>query len=140
MPVQTPLVNGINYAWVNISIILFGTPVVGIVAIDYKKKQEKKNNYGAGSKPVSRGYGREEYEGSLELYTDTWKAIIAGSPDRNPCLIPFFDIPVSFGGNGVQATKDVLRAVEFLEDPFEGKEGDTALMVKIPLIIGGIDR
>lgn len=137
---QTPLVNGVNYAWANISVVLFGVPLVGIRSIDYKRKQDKKNNYGAGIVPVSRGYGNEEYEGSIELYTDTWKKIIAASPNRNPLQIPFFDIPVAFGGSSVSADRDILRAVEFLEDPLEGKQGDTALYVKIPLIIGGIDR
>lgn len=139
MPV-TPIVNGVNYSWANISLILFGTPIVGILSIDYKRKQKKENNYGAGSQPVSRGYGNYEYEGSIELYTDTWKDIIASSPNRDPLQITPFDIPVTFGGTGVATTKDVLRAVEFLEDPLEGKSGDTKLTVKIPLIIGGIDR
>lgn len=136
----TPIVNGVNYSWSNISLILFGTPVIGILAIDYKRKQKKENNYGAGSQPVSRGYGNYEYEGSIELYTDTWKAIIAGSPNRDPLQIGPFDIPVTFTGTGVTTTKDVLRAVEFMEDPLESKSGDTKLTIKIPLIIGGIDR
>lgn len=136
----TPLVNGVNYSWVNVSLILFGAPVVGIVAIDYKRKQEKKNNYGAGKKPVSRGYGREEYEGSIELYLDEWKAIIAASPNRNPNEIPMFDIPVTFSGDGVLTMKDVLRSCEFMEDAVEMKEGDTRFTVKVPLIIGDINR
>lgn len=137
---STPLINGVNYAWANVSIILFGTPVVGVLSIDYKAKQAKDNNYGAGSVPVSRGYGRVEFDANIEMYTDTWKAIIAESPNRDPLQIPFFDIVVTFGGTGVTVDKDVLRACEFMENPFEAKEGDTKLTVKIPLIIAGIDR
>ena len=134
------LINSVNYSWSNISLVLFGTPVVGILSIEYKRKQKKENNYGAGNQPVSRGYGMYEYEGSIEIYVDTWKAIIANSPGRDPLRIAPFDVPVTFGGTGVLAMKDVLRAVEFLEDPLSGKSGDTKLTVKIPLIIGGIDR
>ena len=137
---STPLINGINYAWGNISFILFSTPVIGIVSINYKEKQDKKNNYGAGTKPVSRAYGQFEYEGDIELYLDTWKGIINDSPLRNPLLIAPFDIPVTFSGNGVIVTKDVLRACEFMENPFTGKSGDTRLTVKIPLIIWDIIR
>lgn len=136
----TALINGVNYSWSNISLILFGVPVVGITSIDYSRKQKKENNYGAGSQPVSRGYGNYEYEGSIELYLDTWKGIIAASPSRDPMRIAPFDIPITFGGTGVLTQKDVLRAVEFLEDPLSSKSGDTKLMVKIPLIIGAIDR
>jgi len=136
----TPIINGINYSWANVSLILFGTPVIGIVSIEYKRKQNKKNNYGAGQQPVSRGYGDYEYEGAIELYMDTWKAIIASSPNRDPLLIGPFDIPITFSGNGVTTTKDVLRAVEFTDDDMATKSGDTKITIKVPLIIGAIDR
>lgn len=135
-----PLINGVNYSWANITLILFGVPVVGITKISYKKIQEKTNNYGRGSKPVSRGYGREQYEGSIELYTDEWKRIIAASPNRNPLEIAPFDIQVVYSGTRVLPEKDVLKFVEFLEDPLDANEGDTKLMVTIPLIIGDIQR
>lgn len=140
MPGSIPIINGVNYSWANISLILFGTPVVGILAIEYKRKQKKTNNYGAGQQPVSRGYGDYEYEGSIELYMDTWKSIIQNSPNRDPLLIPPFDIPVTFSGTGVLTTKDVLRACEFTEDDMSTKSGDTKITIKVPLIIGSIDR
>lgn len=136
----TPLINGINYSWANISLVLFGVPVVGITKIDYKRKQKKENNYGAGSQPTSRGYGNYEYEGSIEIYTDEWKRIIAAAPLNDPLAIPPFDVQVVFSGTGVLPTKDVLRSAEFLEDPLSAGQGDTKLMVTIPLVIGAIDR
>lgn len=136
----TPLINGINYSWANVSLTLFGVPVTGITKIDYNRKQTKENNYGAGSQPVSRGYGNYEYEGSIELYVDEWKRIIAAAPNRDPLLIAPFDIQVVFGGTGVTVDKDVLRSVEFMEDPLSTSQGDTKLLVTIPLIIGAIER
>jgi len=137
---MTPLINGTAYSWSSISFNLFGVPVSGIVSIDYNRKQEKTNNYGAGSEPVSRGYGRKSYEGSIELYLDEWKKIIAAAPSFDPLEIGWFDIPVTYGNSISDATLDVLRGVEFMEDPFSAKEGDTKLTVKIPLIIAQIDR
>jgi len=93
-----------------------------------------------GSRPTSRGYGREEYEGSIEIYTDEWKRIIAAAPEKNPLAIAPFDIQVLMAGTRVAPTKDVLKMVEFLEDPLDANEGDTKLVVTIPLIIGGIER
>lgn len=136
----TPLINGINYSWANVSLTLFGVPVTGITKIDYKRKQIKENNYGAGSQPVSRGYGNYEYEGSIEVYLDEWKRIVAASPNRDPLLIAPFDIQVVFGGTGVAVDKDVLRSVEFMEDPLTTSQGDTKIVVSIPLIIGAIER
>ena len=137
---MTPLINGVAYSWSSISFVLFGVPVAGIVNIEYKRKQAKTNNYGAGQEPVSRGYGKKEYDGSIEIYLDEWKRIIKASPSRDPLAIGWFDIPVLYGNSVADATKDVLKAVEFLEDPFTAKEGDTKLTVKIPLIIGAIKR
>jgi hypothetical protein len=136
----TPLINGINYSWANITFTLFGVPVVGITKIEYKRKQKKENNYGAGAQPVSRGYGNYEYEGSIELYTDEWKRIIAAAPDRDPLLIAPFDVQVTYAGRGLTAEKDVLKSVEFMEDPLSANQGDTKLMVTIPLIIALITR
>lgn len=137
---MTPLINGVAYSWSTVQFNLFGVPVAGIVNIEYKTKQAKTNNYGAGIVPVSRGYGKKEYEGSIEIYLDEWKKIIAAAPNRDPLSIGWFDIPVTYGNSVADITTDVLRAVEFLEDPFNAKEGDTKLTVKIPLVIAQIDR
>ncbi|KAA2242803.1 hypothetical protein F0L74_09755 [Chitinophaga agrisoli] len=136
----TPLINGINYSWANISWVMFGVPVVGITKISYKRKLKKDNNYGFGQHPISRGYGNYEYEGSVELYTDEWKRIIAASPDRDPLAIGPFDIQVVFQGSRLTTERDVLRSVEFMEDPLEASQGDSKLLVTIPLIIAAIER
>jgi hypothetical protein len=136
----TPLINGINYSWANITLVLFGVPVVGITKIEYKRKQKKENNYGFGSQPVSRGYGNYEYEGSLEIYQDEWQRICAAAPNGDPLLIPPFEVQVVYSGRGILANKDVLKAVEFTEDNFTANQGDTKLMVSVPLVIGLIER
>ena len=134
------LVNGVNYSWAHVTLILFGKPTIGVAKISYKEKQAKENNYGLGGKPISRGYGNYEYEGSIELYTDVWKSIISASPNRNPLDIPPFEVKVMFGGDRVNFTTDILKMCEFLENPFEASQGDSKLMVTIPLIIGDIQR
>lgn len=139
MPV-TPLVNGVNYSWANVTVVLFGVPLVGITKIDYKRKQKKENNYGFGQQPVSRGYGNYEYEGSIEVYQDELKKIIAAATDRDILQIPPFDIQVTFGGSRVTAEKDVLRSCEFTEEGLSAAQGDTKLLISLPLIIGSIER
>ncbi|RYD57017.1 MAG: hypothetical protein EOP56_09425 [Sphingobacteriales bacterium] len=136
----TPLINGINYDWGSVNLILFGVPVVGITKISYKSAQAKENNYGQGRKPVSRGYGAVTYEASIEMYLDEWKKIIALAPNKDPLQIPAFDISVLFGGAGVLPKKDTLRSAEFLENPMDANQGDTKLMVTIPLIIADIEH
>jgi hypothetical protein len=137
---MTPLINGINYSWGSIKLILFGIPVVGITKIMYKTKQKKENNYGIGYEPVSRGYGNIEYEGSIEIYTDELKRIIAGSPNRDILQIPPFDIRVLFETNGVFVTVDTLKMCEFTEEGLDLSQGDSKSLVTLPLVIGKISR
>ena len=132
--------NGINYAWGGITPIMFGTIPIGFTKITYNETQVKENKYGWGNKPISRGHGNFEYTGEVEMYLDEWKQIISSSPDRNPLNIPPFDITVMFGTSAQNLTKDQLLYVEFTENPLDAKQGDSALIVKIPIIIGDIKR
>ncbi|MEB0262301.1 hypothetical protein [Mucilaginibacter sp. 10I4] len=135
-----PIINGINYSWASISFVLFGVPITQITKISYSRKQKKENNYGAGYDPVSRGYGNREYEASIEMYTDQWLQIIALAPNKDPLQIPPFPIQIIFGNDGEIPSKDVLQSCEFTEDPFTGSQGDTKLMVTIPILPASIDR
>jgi hypothetical protein len=137
------LVNGTNYSWANVKMILFGIPVIGITKINYGKKQVKDNNYGFGSEPVSRGYGRIEYEASIEIYKDEWQRIIAAAPNNDPLNIAPFSIQVLYGnipgqGGVVLPHQDTLYNCEFLEDPMSTSEGDTKILLTIPMVIAGI--
>ncbi len=143
MPAPVPLINGVNWAWGNVTLILFNQPVIGITKISYKSKQEITNNYGIGVFPISRGFGRVEFEASIEIYTEEWKRIIAaanalGIP--NPMAFAPFDITVVFGSTSSAPSRDVLKKCSFLEDPLEANEGDTKLMVTIPILPGQIQR
>ena len=133
--------NGINYSWGDIKLVLFGRVVTGNTQISYKKSQTKENNYGAGEEPVSRGYGNVEYEASIELYVDEWRSIKASAQAAGSDVLslPPFDIQVIYGNSRTQRLgTDVLQQCEFLEDPFEGSQNDTKMLVTIPLIIAGI--
>jgi hypothetical protein len=133
-----PAINGTNYSWADITLILFGVPVTGIAEISYSAKQEKTNNYGFGTEPVSRGVGNVEYDASITLYQDTWKQIIDAAPNRDPKQIAPFNIQVVFGSSRTQLRTDILQYCEFLVDSMDAKQGDSKLLVKVPLIIAGI--
>ena len=139
---MTPLINGINYSWASIKIVLFGVPIVGITKIDYKIKQKKENQYGIGYEPISRGRGNKEYEGSIEIYTDELKRIINSAPNRDLMAIPPFPIKVLFEdpSTGTYLTQDSLLMCEFMEQGLSAAQGETKLLVSLPLVIGQINR
>jgi hypothetical protein len=132
------LINGINYSWSNIQFVLFGVVVIGIVKIDYKSKQTKTNNYGLGKKPISRGHGNVEYEGSIDIYMDELRAIIDAAPSKDPLEVPMFDVVVLATGLSVLPLNDTLKDVEFMEDVFSFSQGNSKSTVTIPLVIGDI--
>ena len=135
---EVPLINGVNYSWANITLVLFGIPVRGITKIEYAKKQNKANNYGWGQEPISRGYANNEYTASFEVYQDEWRNVIAASPFKDPTLVPPFEVQVVFGGSRLQVQTDILQMCEFTDDAFTANQGDAKLLINIPLIVGGI--
>jgi hypothetical protein len=136
-----PLINGVNYSWQDLQIQIVGltVPIVGITKVNYKPKQKKENSYGLGTKPISRGYGNYEFDGSIELYLDEWKAIQAASPNNDPLQMSPFDIIIVMGdGVNTPLKKDVLQQVEFTDDDFKADQGATKLLITVSLIIANV--
>lgn len=134
------LVNGVNYSSANITVVIpvIGA-VIGITKIQYNKEQQIDDNYGLGQDPVSRGYGKNTYTGSLSLYKDVWNRIIDLSPAKDPLNLPPFEITVVFSGANGGYRKESLHMCNFKANPMAANEGDTKLVIDIPLAIGGID-
>lgn len=135
----TALINGKAIDWAMITVTMLGTPFTGITKISGKSMQEKTNNYGIGSEPVSRGRGRKTYEGSITFNAEEWKNIIAAAPNNEPLDIPAFEVAVNFidpTAGTVWQTK--FLQCEFMEHGFDASEGDTMIEIEVPLVIGKI--
>ena len=128
------LINGIEYSWSTITITVNGTPIAGATGVSYSETRTKENIYGAGDKPVSRGRGNREYEGSLTLLKSELEALKNSSPNRSVLDIPPFVISISFVPDGSQPVTEVLKYVEFTEEPFDGSQGDTSFELELPFI------
>jgi len=135
---DTVLINGINYSASNVTVVMYGVAQSGITAINYKATQTKENNYGLGVAPVSRGYGNKTYEASIEMYRDSWQAIVNAAPNKDPLSIPPAQFQVLYSGDSVNFAQDNLEAAECMEDPLTVASGDTSIKVTIPFIIAGI--
>lgn len=132
------LVNGVNYSWSNVTFMAYAVPFVGITEINYEKKQKVDLNYGSGTLPVSEGEGNEETTGDITLYLDEWNKLIAAATGNNPIAIPRSDMQVVFGGSRISQKVDVLKAVRFMNDPVQVKQGDGKILVKITLSIADL--
>ena len=133
------LINGESVSWAQVQVSLLGAPLTGIREVKWSSKREKVNNYGAGSKPVSRGYGKYEYEGSIKFLAEEWKNIIKASPNGDPLDLPFFDVTILF----VSASSGLImsttwKAAEILTNPLDVAEGATMVEVDVNFIMADI--
>ncbi len=129
-------INAREYAWGDVSIVLFGQPVLGIRGIDYNQKKNKEALYAAGRYPKSIQHGRRESEGTLtilqsELIALNKSAIAAGYTD---ILDVDMDIQVAYADASGITTIDRIVKASFTELPQALKEGDMNQEIAIPFV------
>lgn len=137
---ETPLINGTRHSWASVKCKILGRTVTGITAINYEDKQEKVNNYGAGTMPVSRGLGKYEATCKVTLHAYETEAIqrSLGVGKRLQEIAPF-DIVVSFVTPTDQVVNHVIRNCEFTNNKRDMKQGDTVIEVEHDLVISHIE-
>ena len=134
-----PLINGTAYAWADIRAQLLGQTVAGITAVSYEDTQEKVNNYGAGTNPVSRGLGKIEPKASLTLEMKELERIQAALPPGGRIQdIKPFPIIISYVNPSNMLVTHTLMNAEFTNNKREIKTGDTNIEVELELIISHI--
>lgn len=133
----TPLINGRAYDYAQIEVNILGVPVAGISAISYTEEQEKVNNFGAGSNPVSRGHGAKNASGSITISMNDIEAIRDAAPQGSLLAIPSFDISVTFL-NAQKVVTHVLKNVEFTNDGVEATQGDTNIERAFDVVLSHI--
>ena len=134
------LINGHSYEWSDIQLSIAGAaPIFGITSIEYASKRASKNVYGAGSQPVSRGYGAVEYTGAITIKMEEITPLRAIAPFGDITQIPNFTIVVSFLDAENVIVVNTLNNVHFLTDDFQSKQGDTSVDFKVDLLVGSIN-
>lgn len=134
----TPLINGREYSWADVSFNLGGVPVVGVTKIQYDETQVKEDNWGAGSSPVSRGYGNRKATASVTMYASEVEAIMDKAPNGNLLDYGTFPVTVQYMVGAVIKTH-VLKNCEFTKNERNVSQGDTKIEVDLPLIVSHID-
>tara|TARA_R110002020_G_scaffold60580_1_gene163969 strand:+ start:377 stop:793 length:417 start_codon:yes stop_codon:yes gene_type:complete len=132
-----PLINGRAYDFAQIVTTILGVPVAGISAVTYTEEQEKVNNYGAGSRPVSRGHGPITASGSVTIQMNDVEAIRDAAPNGSLLQIPSFDITVTYL-NAQKPVTHVLKNCEFTSDGVEASQGDTNIERSFDMVISHI--
>ena len=135
----TPLINGKSYEWADIIVNILGAPVLGITAIEYAEAQAMENVYGAGSYPISRGYGKVEPTAKITMLMEEVEALMAAAPQGRLNQIPEFDIVVSYIDTNLVTRRHVLRNVRFMNNARTSAQGETSIPVDLDLLISHVE-
>jgi hypothetical protein len=137
---HTPEINGVVYSWSNLIVNIAGAEITGITKVNYSDEQEIESVYGAGQRPIGRGYGRITSSANITLYRDEVEVIRGASPTGRLQDIDSFDIIVQFvpvGGKAIITHR--IRGAQFKSDGVDVSEGDTSNTVDFDLIVSQIE-
>lgn len=129
------IINGREYEWADIELVLAGVPVTGFRGIKYGPKQEKEALYGKGGKPLAIQNGNKSYEGEITLTQSAAEALrLASKGDllniRNASVTITYGDP----SKGVAPVTDRLIGISFTENTIDWKQGQKFAEVPLPFL------
>jgi hypothetical protein len=128
------IVSSKQYSWNDISLSIAGRIVEGIDAVEYGVKQEKTVLRGRGAKGHKIVRGNKDFEGKITLWQSEIEAMIKDAPNKD-ILALNFDIIWAFAPtDGGETVIDVLTSCEFKEYKKSMKQGDTNMLIELPII------
>lgn len=138
------IINGRQYEFADLTLILGGRDVTGFRGIKYTEKQEKEVLYGKGNKPMSIQKGNFSYEGEISLTQselETLKALGRERTGRAGIMGLTLNAIVAYGNplKGDAMVTDRLFGIQFTEDAKELKQGDKFMEVTLPFICTDIE-
>jgi hypothetical protein len=135
-----PLINGVEPSWANLTVNIAGFPETAIKKIDYSDNQTIENIYGAGQRPVARGYGKIEATASITLLRSAVENIRKASVTGRLQDIAPFDIIVNFvpPQGGIVITHRI-RNCQFKTDGLSVGAEDTSIETDFELVVSHIE-
>lgn len=118
------LILGKSYSFTDLSVVIAGVEMHSVSSITANVTQEKTNNYGTGTSPVSRGRGKEEYEVSFDMSMKDVNRLRPLAPSGKLNKIPYSTVVITLD-NGDDVTVIKLTAFEFSSDGIDFAQDDT---------------
>ncbi len=133
------IINGRQYEFADISVVMGGRDVVGLLGIKYTSKQDKEALYGKGNKPLSIQKGNKSYDGELTILQselETLKLLGKATGKRATVLDLNLTIVVCYGDptKGDPMIVDKLFGVQFTEEAKGLDQGDKNMKITLPFI------
>ena len=132
-------INGREFEWADISLIIGGVPIVGFRAVTYKRVREKEPLFAKGRKAHSIQSGNESVTGSITFTQSQLEALEVATGGN--VLTAKVDIVVSYGAelNTAAVVKstistDIIIAAEFTEYEKGMSQGDKFMEIEMPFL------
>lgn len=130
------IINGVQYAWGDIEIYLFGQPVRGLLGIDYKSKKTKTPLFASGRDAHAIQHGKRENDGTLTVLQSEIIALNAAARAKgyNDLLDVDFDIMVKYASERGVLTIDKICNASITDLSMAMKEGDVNMSIALPFV------
>jgi hypothetical protein len=143
---STPFINGYEFSWGNISMLISGTPMIGVTAINYSETADVQKLYGQGRSTIAYGVANYEAEASITVLASEILALqtasrIQGNTDGNIMGLLPFDIVISYipsEGQGI-AKFDILKNCVFTSNERGMSQGDPSIEVSLDIVLSHIE-
>lgn len=133
------IINGREYQWSDVSLVLGGKDVTGVQSIKYSEEQEKETIYGKGNKPVSVQCGNKSYKGEISVLQSELESlhIAAKAATGSSSIMGLsLDAVVCYGNPaaGDVMITDRIFGIQFTMDEKSLNQGDRNMTVNLPFI------
>lgn len=138
------LINGRQYEFADITLVMGGRDVIGVRGIKYKENQEKELIYGKGNEPLSIQKGNRAYGGEVVLLQselETLKLFAKTKTGRSSILGLTLNAVVCYGNplKGDPMITDKIYGIQFTEEEKGMAQGDKNMEITLPFLALGID-
>jgi hypothetical protein len=130
------LINGREYEWADISLVICGVPISGFRSVKYKREIEKEPMYAKGRKAHSIQSGNEKVTGSIGFTQSQLEALELATGGN--VLQAKVDIVVSYGAElnmpAAVISTDVITGAEFTDYEKGMAQGDKFMEIEMPFL------
>jgi len=133
------LINGREYEWADISLVVGGLPIAGFRAASYKREREKEAMFAKGRKAHSIQSGNEAVTGSLTFTQSQLEALELAAGGN--ILDAKMDIVVSYGAElnaasiaNAAISTDIIIGCEFTEYEKGMAQNDKFMEIVMPFL------
>ena len=137
-PVEYPLINGKAFSFTSVILYIADTEFRAFKAISYGGSRKYAWIYGNNSDPLARTKGKNEYDGSFDLYKHEYDRLIGllgdGYKDKT------FNVEVGWSSDGLSLGYDQLVGCAIADDPVESSDSEEGTVVKVKLSVTKVYR